>query len=558
MNAFENSTSQVDQAVRQLQQGAQSLRQSSLQQRIELAGQCLAGVIRMAKQWTEVGCEAKRTSDTSAGRAEEMLAGPIATMRFLQLTITSFQEIIHGTPILPRRSYQVDGQWRVPVFPTRILFDKLAFMGLKAECWLQPNVDDNNLFGSAIQRLRRESHPEPKVELVLGAGNVAAIPATDALTKIFHEDNVVLLKMNPVNQYLGPIFEESFRPLIDMGWLRIVYGDSGLGSYAVQLPEVQTIHITGSADSHEAIVWGANQQVRQHRKLQNQPEVCKPITSELGNVTPWIIVPGNYSSSQLRAQIESIAASIINNVSFNCVATKMIITSRHWPQREQFLSGIKSLLAQTPERYAYYPGATDRYQLFAKRAQAITSDRLPWLLRTGLDHDSEAIMFERESFAPVVGETTLEGDTPAQFLASAVEFVNTRMSGTLAISLSVPNSFQATHVTELDAAIRGLRYGTIAINQWSALGFAWMSTPWGGYPGATLEEIQSGIGTVHNTYLLDRPEKTVIFGKLKLFPKPVWFSNHRCPDRVAEKLFRLYSQPSILRLIPLFLAALRG
>ena len=46
--------------------------------------------------------------------------------------------------------------------------------------------------------------------LVLGAGNVSSIPATDTISKVFQEGQVVLLKMNPVNEYLGPIFERLF------------------------------------------------------------------------------------------------------------------------------------------------------------------------------------------------------------------------------------------------------------------------------------------------------------------------------------------------------------
>jgi hypothetical protein len=110
----------------------------------------------------------------------------------------------------------------------------------------------------------------------------------------------------------------------------------------------------------------------------------------------------------------------------------------------------------------------------------------------------------------------------------------------------------------MDQALQKLRYGTIGINQWNALGFAWMSSPWGGYPGATLEEIQSGIGAVHNTYLLEKPQKTIIYGKLKLFPKPVWFSGHACPDKVAQRLLQLYANPSVIRLPALFATALRG
>ena len=46
----------------------------------------------------------------------------------------------------------------------------------------------------------------------------------DALYKMFVEGMVCVLKMNPVNEYLGPYLERALEPLIARGYLRIVYG----------------------------------------------------------------------------------------------------------------------------------------------------------------------------------------------------------------------------------------------------------------------------------------------------------------------------------------------
>ena len=68
------------------------------------------------------------------------------------------------------------------------------------------------------------------------------------------------------------------------------------------------------------------------------------------------------------------------------------------------------------------------------------------------------------------------------------------------------------------AAIVDLRYGTVAINHWPALGYAFGTTPWGGHQSATLENIQSGLGWVHNTYMLDGIDKAVVRGPLVVKP----------------------------------------
>ena len=54
-----------------------------------------------------------------------------------------------------------------------------------------------------------------RVALVLGAGNVASIGPLDVVHKLFVEGQVALLKLNPVNEYLGPFFEEAFADLIE-------------------------------------------------------------------------------------------------------------------------------------------------------------------------------------------------------------------------------------------------------------------------------------------------------------------------------------------------------
>ena len=45
------------------------------------------------------------------------------------------------------------------------------------------------------------------VSLVLGAGNQASVVAGDILFKLIHEDEVVVVKTNPVNEYVGKYLE---------------------------------------------------------------------------------------------------------------------------------------------------------------------------------------------------------------------------------------------------------------------------------------------------------------------------------------------------------------
>ena len=103
-----------------------------------------------------------------------------------------------------------------------------------------------------------------------------------------------------------------------------------------------------------------------------------------------------------------------------------------------------------------------------------------------------------------------------------------------------------------------MRYGAIAVNHWAGLVFGMGSPPWGAHPSSTLENIQGGLGWVHNTDMLDGIEKVVLRGPLTVSPKPPWFITHKQAHRVAEKLVAFEAAPSWLKIPGIAINALRG
>ncbi len=552
------TTTETNSEIADLQRGAERLVTMPVVERQRLLLDCLAGVEKHWEHWCEEAWSAKRILAGDAARAEDMMTAVLPTLRHLQLLHRTFDDITHfGQPRLPSAPYESGGHLRVPVFPTRSLFDRLIFSPIKANVRMPQGTTPANLFGERLQCVAGRANDTPCVSLVLGAGNVSSIPITDTLTKIFQENQTVLLKMNPVNEYVGPIFEQMFASLIDADLLRIVYGGADVGAKLISAQNIDRVHITGSDRTHDAIVWGGTPEEQADRKMANSPLLQKPITSELGNVSPWIIVPGHYSERELTFQAENIVASVINNASFVCIATKMLITCKDWPQRESFLNKIDEIFSKIPRRFAYYPGAADRFARFAGFAPD-DPEKLPWTLRRNVDLEVEPHLFGEESFACVFGETSLTASSPAEFLSSAVDFANERMWGTLSAALTVPREFQKQSAKNLERAVDRLRYGTVGINLWPGVAFALMSTPWGAFPGSSLQDIQSGRGTVHNTCMLNDPEQTVISSPLTFFPKPMWFSTHRTPESIARSLLKLYMHPSLLRILPVLSNSLRG
>ena len=202
---------------------------------------------------------------------------------------------------------------------------------------------------------------------MLGAGNVTSIPPMDVLYKLFVEDEVVVLKMNPVNAVAGPHIERALKSLVDAGFLAIVYGGAEVGAHLANHPQVDTLHVTGSDRTYDAIVWGGDPAEQKQRKAANTPINTRPFTAELGCVTPCIVVPGPWSKADLAFQARHVASMVAQNASFNCNAAKVLVTAKGWPQREAFFAEVHARAPRMPTRKAYYPGAESRYRAFLEQ-----------------------------------------------------------------------------------------------------------------------------------------------------------------------------------------------
>lgn len=540
---------------------------TSVRDRMQLLDRCVESVAASARTWVDVACEIKQIPADSPCRAEEILSGPVIALRYLRLLQRNLKAIETGNenPLPGRLTRSTDGRWHVPVLPmTRDLFDPVCFVNFKANVWLRAGLFEED----AIAATHPLANHIPATSLILGAGNVTGIVAADLLGKLFQDQHTALVKLHPLTAAMQPVFEHAFEPLIDAGCLRFIAGGSELGACAAEHPLVDGVHVTGSAAAHDAIVWGKPGVGRDQRRRENEPQLAKPITSELGSVTPWIIVPGRYSEMQLQSQAENVAASIVNNAGFNCVSTRVLITWKHWPQREDFLSRLQAILSRLPRRVAYYPGAVERFERFTgchlsgmawsmtgqgdeyeerDREPRTEHPRLPWTLFRDVDPEETPLFCREESFVPVCAEMPLDANDEFDFVGRATDFANEHLWGTLCATLTVPDHFR--HSTrgrsELNGALTRLRYGTVCINQWPGIAFALLSLPWGGHPSSTLLNPQSGIGWTHNTFGLRSIEKSVLEGPLIVVPKPLWSPLNQHAEPIAWHLFNLYHKPSL-------------
>jgi aldehyde dehydrogenase (NAD(P)+) len=552
---------ELDQALVRLDAAAPRLAALTPAERARL----LRGIARrfheLAPRFIALDAAAKGIDATSPRAGEPALEGPVIVLRFLAELARTFE----GTrTIEPGRVREERDRTVVDVLPLDV-YESVIFRGFWAEVWLDRVVPAARVATLPSTLTSREG----EVGLVLGAGNVASIGVVDALGQCFVEGRATMLKLSPVNDYQGPLLELAFAPLIKEGFLALAYGGADVGAYLAAHPAIDAIHVTGSYETHDAIVWGADPEQRRANKSRREPICRKPVTSELGNVSPAVVVPGAWSEQDIEHAALSIAGSFAFNAGFNCNATKLIVTPRGSDVRERLVARLRDVLAGIPLRTAYYPGAAEKYAHFTASghveklgaaAASGSGGELPWALVTELDPELHPACFEQEPFCAVLSEVALGSDDPVVFLGEVASFLNERVFGTLNAMLLVPDAVERDPAVSaaLERAIFELRYGSVCVNVWPAVAYGLGTLPWGGHPSATLADVQSGLGFGHNSLLLEHIEKSVLRGPLVQFPKPFWYPEHRTLDRLARRLVDFQLEPSALGLAKVGFEALRG
>ena len=562
--AAEQAT-QLDSVLGELAAGEKAWAACDLGRRRELLEQVHAATAAHAADWVRAAAGYKRLPDDSPLLGEEWISGPYAVLTGAAALAASIRALETGRS--PADGYALGtapgGRVTVKVLP-HDTYDRLLLSGFSAEVWMLPGVDAADVRDQAGLALRHPAETNG-IGVVLGAGNITSIPILDVLYELYAHNRVVVLKLNPITDaMLGP-FSRALAPLIDLGAVRIVTGAGDVGGYLVHHPQVAHVHMTGSAVTHDAIMWGTGPEGAE-RKKNGTPLLDKPVTSELGGVSPTIVLPGTWSDADLRFQAEHVATQRLHNGGYNCIAAQVVVVSSEWAQKDKFLDQLRAVLAQAPARPAYYPGSDDRVaQACAVYPDAETIDGRVLLPDVGQQADA----LSTEYFAPVLGVLELPGK-PREFLDAAVRAANEDFAGTLGVNVIAHPRTIAVLGPALDEAIAALRYGTVAVNAWTGVGFLTPTATWGAYPGHTLAEVGSGIGIVHNALLLDRTERTVVrgpfrpaprsvtHGELTLSPRPPWFITNRTAATTGRLLTEFAARPRWSALPRIFASAMRG
>jgi acyl-CoA reductase-like NAD-dependent aldehyde dehydrogenase len=554
---------EIDASLATLRSSSQGWVHESIPERRAILGEVRASMLGVADRWVQAEVAAKRITPGSLGEGEEwtLLATVFRAIRTLERSLGEIER--SGRPTLPGEvRCTSDGQVVVRTFPAT-LADRLLFLGVTGEVWMEPGVTPDSLRATQAASYANADQPG-RVALVLGAGNASMLPVIDFLHKLFVELQVVILKLNPVNAHLGPLMEESFRALVDRGLLAFVYGGVEEGAYLASHDLVDELHVTGSDKTYEAVVFGSGPD-GERRKRERAPLVSKRFTGELGNVSPVIVVPGPWQPRDVGAQASQLATWLVANAGFACLTPRVIVQHASWDQRSRLMDEVGNRLRAYPTRSAYYPGADSRHAEFIAAHPAAqqygnpSEGELPWTVIADVSpEDRNDICFRREAFCGLFAETGLEAPDPASFVDRAVDFANDTLWGTLSATIIVhPKSLADPDVAAaIERAIANLRYGTVALNMLAFYGAYFMTAPWGAFPGHDAGDIQSGIGKTFNFLMLDRPEKSVIRAPFRRLD-PVTIESKRAAE-FCRRLADFEASPSWWKLPGLALTALRS
>lgn len=546
----------VERSLERLTEGAQRLAAMPGPERSRRLRAVLRRFRELAPRMVALDCAAKDIDPLSPLAGEPAFDGPAIILRYAERLASTLDGSTHVGP----ESARVEGGRTVVSLLPRDGYERILFPGWSAEAWFAGEVAPERV-ATHLSELVAQA---PGVALVLGAGNVASIGIVDALQQVFALGRACVLKVSPVNDYLGPLLELAFAPLVNEGLFALAYGGRDLGEHLVSHPRVTHVHVTGASETHEAIVWGPPAG-RAERKARHEPVLRKPVTSELGNVSPVIVLPGHYSDRELSHAARSIVGTHTFNAGFNCNATKLVVTPPS-PFRDRLLAEMRRVYEAIPPRLAYYPGAADKYRRFTEGGGHLrtfgeaSERRTPWALVSDLVPEEDAACFRDEPFCAVLSEVSLDAADPLEFMASAARFVNDRVWGTLNAMIIAPASIEEdpTTAAALDGMLRELRYGAVCVNVWPAAAYGLGTFPWGGHPTGTLENAQSGVGWGHNALLLKDVEKTVLRAPLVPLIKPLWYPGHRTLDTLATRFADFCGAPGPGKLVKVAAAALRG
>jgi hypothetical protein len=224
-----------------------------------------------------------------------------------------------------------------------------------------------------------------------------------------------------------------------------------------------------------------------------------------------------------------------------CGRPQTLVTSKNWPQREEFLKTLKKVLQEETFACAtYYPGVDQTIEEFLKHqptAEVLKPENgkvksSDYVFIPNIAEDDFAVTHEAfgQVFSEIALETTPETD---DFLTKATNFCNKKLLGSLGCMILVDNDTFKSHESRIQQAIKELNYGGISVNDIPAN--IWLNAylTWGGC-GERTEDFVSGVGNFGNPFNFENVKKSVLINDFNA--TSFEFTNRKRVEHLVENV----------------------
>ena len=411
-------------------------------------------------------------------------AGPIANM--LMGSHHLYEKLVNGE-MLESVSTQKIGN-NVTVLQTWPIFPKDKMLAGKQKGYLYVK-------GELVQ-----INPLDKpagVIAISGAGNYSS--SVEMVKALFYENKAVIHKPHQNNVVTDAIWAKVFQPLIDRKALVFIEPEEARAM--TTLEGLHAIYFTGSTGVAHAI----------------QKAASAPLVSECGGNNPLLIVPGDrpWTEKEIKHQALQVASVGKMNGGAVCGRPQTIITSKNWPQRQQFIDTLrKAIVEDTFANGTYYPGVDKTKAKFLENqptAEVLKPENIPsgeFIFIPGIREDDFAV--SNEAFCQIFSELPLDTENNADdYLTKATAFCNTKLLGSLGCMILVDDDTFKTRENRVMQAVNELNYGGIAVNTIPPNIFMNAYLTWGGC-NESKEDFVSGVGNFGNAHNYENVIKSVL------------------------------------------------
>ncbi|MFT3979267.1 MAG: aldehyde dehydrogenase family protein [Ferruginibacter sp.] len=413
-------------------------------------------------------------------------AGPIAGM--LTASHHLYEKLVTGEMLEPIGTEKLeDGNTAIQTWP---LFPKDRMIAGKQKGFLYVKGDPKQ-----INPLTKPAG----IIAISGAGNYSS--SVEMVKALFFENKAVIHKPHQNNAESDKVWAKIFQPLIDRNALVFIEPEESRAM--TSLGGLYQIYFTGSTAVAHAI----------------QKNAKAPLVSECGGNNPLLIIPGDtpWTDKEIKHQAMQVASAGKMNGGAICGRPQTIVTSKKWPQREQFIEALRKAI--TDETFAvgtYYPGVEETKKAFLEKQP--TAEVLK--VENGLYPSTDVVFIpdtkendfaiSNEAFCQIFVEIPLDTENNVDdYLTKAVAFCNDKLLGSLGCMILVDNKTFKAHEKRIMKAVDALNYGGIAINTIPANIFMNGYLTWGGC-NERKEDFVSGVGNFGNAHNFENVIKSVL------------------------------------------------